>query len=436
MRLSGRAIGWLALGGLCALAAPLVPWLLWVAIVVDAALAIALIADALQVREAAKLRVARSYDDVLSLGTENLVTLTVENPTPLTFNLTLRDVPPDVCESTGEIVSGVLAAGVTFIARYHLTPRQRGEVPFGPLAVRVKTLLGLWVLQRLECTGELVKIYPNIRQTKQQHLLSRKARARQMGVRAMRLRGQGMEFDALREYLPDDELRRIDWHASARRGVLITREYDIERSQQIMLVLDLGRSMASHLDYMTKLDHAVNASVLLTYVAMQAGDRIGVMAFSDTVETYLPPGKGPGQLTQVLEHLYPLQPRMVEADYRLAFSTLAARQRKRSLIILFTDLVDPDSSRHLRRHLALLHPQHLVLCVALSDYELRDILDGPPPDLSSMYTQAMATAVLEDRQLALAELHQRGILTADATPSDLSVAVVNRYLGIKREGKV
>jgi len=436
MRLSGLAIGWMALGGLCLLASPLAKQLLWVAIVVNGALAIMLVADALMLRRLEVLATKREHDEILSLGAANLVRLTVDNPTPFTCRLALRDSPPAECTSESPDAAGTLAAFGRFTHQYHLTPLKRGECRFGPLTLRVKTVAGLWVMQRHYARDDRVKVYPNIQQTKQQHLLSRRMRARQMGLRALRLLGRGTEFESLRDYLPDDELRRVDWKASARRNSLITREYDIERSQQIMLVLDLGRAMASHLDYMTKLDHAINAAVLLTYVSAQAADRVGVMAFADEVVAYMPPGKGAGQLPLVLDRLYPLHPRLVESDYRGAFTFLAHHLRKRSLIVIFTDLIDPESSRRLMDNLALLHPQHMVLCVALSDYELKEILSGPPPDAAGMYQQTVANLVLEDRQLALSTLHHRGILTVDAAPSDLSVAVVNRYLAIKREGRV
>lgn len=435
MRMSGMAVGWVALGGLCLLASPLLPGMLAVALLLDAVLLVLLIADAAILRQAGAVTARREHEEILSLGAANPVTLVVDNPTAFPLRLALRDAIPDRCESDRYSGSGALAAYGAFRHTYQLTPLARGLQTFGPLTVRLKSAFGLWILQRELIRDGAVKVYPNIRQTGQQ-LLSRQLRSRQMGIRALRLRGHGMEFESLRDYLPDDELRKVDWKASARRGALVTREYDVERSQQIMLVLDLGRAMASHLDYMTKLDHAINASVLLTCVSGQVQDRIGVMAFADDIVSYLPPGKGGGQLPQVLEQLYPLQPRPVESNYRLAFTYLANRLRKRALIILFTDLIDPDSSRRLLDSLAVLHPQHLVLCVALSDYELREILSGAPPDVDGMYQQAMATAVLEDRHLALGQLHRRGILTVDAAPSDLSVAVVNKYLGIKREGKV
>ena len=436
MRLSGLAIGWLALGGLCLLAAPLATPLLWLALAMNGVLAVLLAADAILLRRLDALRATRAHDEILSLGAANLVRITVDNPTPFRCRVVLRDAPPPECTSEAPDASGLLEKFGQFSFQYHLTPLKRGACRFAPLTLRVKTMGGFWVMQRCYAGDDAVKVYPNIQQTKQQHLLSRRMRARQMGVRALRLLGQGAEFESLRDYLPDDELRRVDWKASARRNSLITRQYDIERSQQIMLVLDLGRAMASHLDYMTKLDHAINASVLLTYVSAQAQDRVGVMAFADEIVAYMPPGKGAGQLPLVLEQLYPLHPHLVESDYRSAFTYLAHHLHKRSLIVIFTDLIDPESSRRLIDNLTLLHPQHMVLCVALSDYELKEMLSGPPPNLTGMYQQAVANIVLEDRQLALATLHRRGILTVDAAPSDLSVAVVNRYLAIKREGRV
>jgi uncharacterized protein (DUF58 family) len=437
MRLSGIAIAGVAVGGLLLMAAPVGPVFLWAALAVDLVLAILLTVDALLLRRAHDIVVHREHEEILSLGATNRVTLVADNPTGTAFRITLRDTLPDQCEETGPYTGGgLLPAFGTFEHVYHLTPLQRGAFSFGRVCLRVKTGLGLWLLQREPLEGTPFKVYPNIRQTKQQHLLSRRMRARQMGLRAMRLRGQGQEFESLRDYLPDDELRRVDWKASARRGNLVTRQYDVERSQQILLVLDLGRAMASRLDYMTKLDHAINACVLLTYVSAQAQDRVGVMAFADEIVAFMPPGKGAGQLSAVLEQLYPLQAHPVESNYREAFSFLAHHQRKRSLVIIFTDLIDPDSSKRLIDHLSLLHPQHLVLCVALSDFELKELLTGVPANHTGMYQQAIATAVLEDRQLALAQLHQRGILTVDAAPSDLAVAVVNRYLAIKREGRV
>lgn len=436
MRLSGVTIAWLAIGALCLIGAPLYYPLFLAGVIIDVALLVLLVTDMLLLRQTRGVLGRREIEDILSLGTPNLVTLVFENRSPFPVRITMRDAIPGQCESSHALSSAKVAAQGTWRHSYQLTPRMRGKQQFGPLTVRIKTVLGLLVSQRELLNGGEVKIYPNIQQTHQGQLGSQQMRMRQIGIRKARVRGAGKEFESLRDYLPDDELRTVDWKASARRGNLVTREYDVERSQQIMLVLDLGRTMASHLDYMTKLDHAINASVLLTYISQQSQDRVGVMAFADEVVKFTPPGKNFSQLSSILELLYPLQPRLVESNYRLAFAYLANRLRKRSLIIIFTDLIDPDSSHRLMENLSMLHPQHLVLCVALSDYELKGILSGVPGDYPGMYQQAMATAVLEDRQLAISKLHQQGILTVDAAPSDLSVAVVNKYLDIKRNGRV
>ncbi|MEI7832333.1 MAG: DUF58 domain-containing protein [bacterium] len=437
MRLSGRAIGLLILGGLCLMMAPRVEVLLWVGLGIDALLAVALVTDYLLLQRAREITGRREHDDILSMGVSNIIRIVVENPLAAVFHVALRDVPPDASENTDpSMSSGKLPAFGSFSFSYHLLPRARGAHNFGALTARVKTPIGLWMRQLTLLHDGMVKVYPNLRDTRQPQLLARRLRASALGLRAMRLRGQGMEFESLRDYMPDDELRHVDWKASARRGSMVTREYDVERSQQLMIVLDLGRAMSTHLDDLTKLDHAINATVLLTHAAAHSSDRVGIMAFAEEVVAYMPPGKGGSQLSRVLEQLYPLQPRPVESDYRRCFAYLANRLRKRSLVIIFTDLIDPDSSKRLVDNISLLHPQHLVLCVALSDYELVDILSGAPASETGLYQQTMATAVMEDRQLALAQLHQRGILTLDAAPSDLSLTVVNRYLQIKKEGRV
>ena len=319
MRPSGLTIGWLLVGSVFLLAAPLLPLFLWIGLGIDAALLVLALTDVLLLRGTRAVQAQRAYDDILSLGTANLVTITVENPTVIPLRVALRDYPPEQCDGELTISSGELKARGSFTFSYHLTPLRARGVRLRPgdgasqnatRSVRAAARAGA---RRF---GEGVSEYP----ADQAGAVALQALApRQMGLRAMRLRGRGTEFESLRDYQPDDELRWVDWKASARRGNLVAREYDIERSQQILLVLDMGRPMASHLDYMTKLDHAINASVLLTYVSAQADDRVGLMAFADEVVTFMPPGKGRGQLPLVLEQLYPLQPRQVESDYRGAF---------------------------------------------------------------------------------------------------------------------
>lgn len=281
-----------------------------------------------------------------------------------------------------------------------------------------------------------VRVYPDVRQIRQYDMLARQNRTAQVGLRRVRQVGLGSEFERLRDYVPNDELRRVDWKATARRGALMTREYDVERTQTVVLALDLGRTMASRLEAMSKADYAVNACVLLSYVAALADDHVGLYAFAEQPLRYLQPGKGRPQVFNLLEALYPLHAVPREANYRLAFTYLAARLRKRALIILFTDLIDPDSSRRLIESISVLSRRHRVLCVAFSDYELAEVVEAAPEQSDDLYRQAVAASMLDDRRRALAELAHRGILTVDAGPSGLTVAAINKYLELKAAARV
>jgi uncharacterized protein (DUF58 family) len=281
-----------------------------------------------------------------------------------------------------------------------------------------------------------VKVYPNVRQIREYELLARQDRSRQMGLRRAKQMGVGLEFDRLREYLPDDEPRRLDWKATARRGQLMTREFDIERSQNVMLVLDLGRTMASRLEEMTKVDLAVNACVLLAHIAAANDDRVGLYTFAAAPGLFLPPDRGREQVFRLLDGLYRARAVAEEANYRTGFAVLAARQRKRALLLLFTDLIDPDSSRRLIETISLLTAKHRVVCVAFGDHELADLVRARPAAGEDLYRQAVAITMLEDRRLALAELSRRGVITVDASPANLGVAAVNKYLELKRAGRM
>jgi uncharacterized protein (DUF58 family) len=216
----------------------------------------------------------------------------------------------------------------------------------------------------------------------------------------------------------------------------MTREYDVERTQTVVLALDLGRTMASRLEVMTKADYAVNACVLLSYVAALADDQIGLFAFAEQPRLFMRPGKGRAQVFRLLEGLYSQHAVARESNYRVAFTHLASQLRKRTLVILFTDLIDPDSSRRLIESIGVLSKRHRVLCVAFSDYELAEVVEALPERPDDMYRQAVAASMLEDRRRALAELARRGVLSVDAGPSGLTVTAVNKYLELKSAAKV
>lgn len=398
--------------------------------------------DISNLRDSRKCTVSRVPETVLSLGEQNPVFIEIEHDGSFPLWITVKDEPPQEFEVHPRTLTLRMRPQEYVKANYKVKPNERGHYIFGSLNVRYTTILGLMMREeRISCEMP-VKVYPDVFQTKKHLVLARENRATQMGLRKSRLLGQGYQFERLRDYVPDDSMRHVDWKATARRGSLITREYDVEQSQHIMIVLDMGRTMASRtVDEgnqlgMTKADYAINASVLLAHVAAQSDDRVGLFCFAESPITFVPPGKGKAQASALMEALYDLQPRTEESDYFVNLNILSQKQRKRSLVFVFTDLIDPESSRSLITSMSLLIQKHLVVCIALADYELPTILDTSPANVPDMYTQAVALSIIHERRRALAQLSKLGVITIDATPSDLTVSAVNKYLQLKREARI
>jgi uncharacterized protein (DUF58 family) len=262
-------------------------------------------------------------------------------------------------------------------------------------------------------------------------LLLKRNRLQEMGLRTTRQFGEGTEFERLREYLPDDEYRRINWKATARRNFPVTTEYQTERSQQVIAVLDVGRMMQSPVADIAKLDYVVNAVLLLTYVATGKGDRVGMMSFADDVMHYLGPRQGRGQFYRMLELLYAVEPQPVEPDYRKALAYLALKQRRRALVVVFTDLTGGASLNSLVAQMSMLARSSLPLLVTISDPDVVSASQMSPNDSLGVYQRAAASQLLDERRVVLDALRQRGVLTLDVPANQLSMSVINRYLELK-----
>ena len=380
--------------------------------------------------------ITRQLDDPVSLGAFNPVQITIASKGNTPLDVEIRDEPHEDFLIDERELKVKVPGGSERDVTYHLTPLKRGSYPLGNLNARFRTPLGFMILHRTYDMSVEARVYPNILETKKHQLLARKDQLNRMGLRVSRLRGTGLEFDSLREYVPDDELRKVDWKATARRNSMVTREYNFERSRNIVLMIDCGRLMTAYDGDLTKLDHAINAAMLLTYVSIQNDDRVGMISFSGEILDYVPCGKGKAQSDLMLDKLYGIQPEPIEPDYRRAMIYTANRIKKRSLIVLFTDLMDPDSSARLLDYINVLGRKHLVMCVALREREWDRLQLTSPESEEELYEQAVAISVLDDRARALKELEARGVLTVDATFKDLSIATVNRYLRVKQEARL
>lgn len=382
------------------------------------------------------LDLQRQVDDKLSLGADNPVRITVRSRSDHGAVLQIKDDPPSDFHTPQRLQRLSLKPWEQADILYHTRPTGRGRYAFGNLHARGRSLLGLSYWQRSFPAAHEVAVYPNLLEVSRYQYLARTDRLRQGGFRVMHRLGEGTEFESLREYTPDDEFRSIDWKATARRGRPTARQFEIERSQTIIIMIDAGRMMTAQIGEMSRLDYAINAALMLAYVASEKDDAVGLLSFADEVKGFVPPGKGRQQVGRITEALYDLQPALVEPDYAAAFGVLHGRARKRALVVCFTDLVDVDASRRLLAHLVALAPHHLPMLITLSDPVLQKAARQAPEDTAGVYQRAVAGQVLEDREKALGVLRQRGVMVLDAAPEKLTVSAVNEYLRLKARGRL
>lgn len=378
----------------------------------------------------------RITDDALSVAAPNDVTVRVRNETPLRLRATVRDEPPPEF-SLGEGEAGErqksfpLGAFEVQTFNYTVTPPARGDFAFADIYVRLVGPMDLIIRQGRIPARMPVSVFPNLRAVEDYDLMLRRAHLVKQGARRTRIGGGGREFSSLRDYTPDDEFRVIDWKATARRGKVTSRTFEAERSQDVLLLIDLGRLMRQEIGHTQKLDHVVNAALMLGHVVAEADDRVGLLSFADEARAWLPPRRGRAATNDILNALYAARAEPIESDYRTAFRFLSARWRKRSLAVLFTDIADPESSAMLLAEIAQLAASHLVVCVVVSDPLIGQRARQMPDAAPQVYEKAVAEEVIADRRRALNVLKKRGVLVVDAEPSELSVELVARYLAVK-----
>ncbi|NOX61060.1 MAG: DUF58 domain-containing protein [Chloroflexi bacterium] len=376
----------------------------------------------------------REHDERLSLATWNRISVHIYlRHSPRSLSIWLRDeVPPTFgIRETDRVLSGSVVGGDVRTLHYRVRPPRRGDYSFGDLHLRWKSVLGLFRQQASFPAAETVKVYPNLVDVRKYDLLVRQNRLWELGLRKARVLGGGTEFERLREYFPDDEYRRINWKATARRGKPISMEFETERSQNLVAMLDIGRMMRSPVGDVARLDFAINAVLLLAFVATQKGDRVGALTFADVVQTWLAPRTGRGQFLRMLETLYSVEGQPVEPDYNRAFQYFSTRQRKRSLVLVFTDFTASFSTDSLVAHMSLLRRRHLPLLITIGDPSIHRLARQPITDSATLYQRTVAEQLLDERKLILERLQRLGVLTLDVPADKLSVAVIDKYLELK-----
>jgi uncharacterized protein (DUF58 family) len=324
----------------------------------------------------------------------------------------------------------------TATIRTTLRPARRGR--FNPTEVVVRTdgPLGLLARQARRRLPSLIRVHPPFRSRKEAELRIEKARILEVGLRSARGRGGGTDFDQLREYGPDDDHRRIDWAATARSQRVIVRTFRAERNQTVVLLLDNGRVMAGRVGGVPRVEHAMDAVLCVTTVATRLGDKCGLVAFDRQVKAVVAPASSRHQVGRVTEAMYDLEPALVESDYRGAFTTALARFRRRSMLIVLSDLVEQVVGESLLPALPMVSRRHLVVVAAVSDPDVVAWAAGPAPDAEAAYRKAAAVAALEARARAAASLRALGAIVVDAPPGQLAARLADAYLEAKATGRL
>jgi uncharacterized protein (DUF58 family) len=297
--------------------------------------------------------------------------------------------------------------------------------------VRVQSRLGLWNTYRDYPVETTINVYPDMQQLSRYAVLARTNRLSLMGVRRTRRIGQDHEFERLRDYTPDDNYKHIDWRSTARRNKLTVRDFQTSQSQRLIFLIDCGRMMTNQSGGISLLDHALNAMLMLSYVALRQGDAVGMLGFSDQIHSFVPPRGGMNQMNRLLHASFDRFPALVESRYDQAFLHVGAHCQKRSLVILVTNVIDEVNSQQIERYMCTLAGRHLPLGVLLRDHQLFDAVEHIDPLPEDLFRTAAAAGILSWRKQVLRDLEHQGVLALDVFPENMTAPLVNKYLEIK-----
>jgi len=375
--------------------------------------------------------VRRTMPDPFSLGEPEEVTVVIQNHFAAGLMAKVSDHAPADLRPEPREVSGQFDPGGVLKVTYRTYSPRRGAYKFGPVDLQVWRDEGWWRRQVRLPEQREVAVFPNIVAIKRIQLSLRRGLRAMVGMRRAKPPGASTAFAGLRDYVRGDDVRRVSWTATARRDRPVVIEVEAERGQQVIIAIDCGRLMTAPAGDLDKLDHAVNAALMLAWVAQAYGDRVGLLTFDDRVTSFIKPERGTTQLRRITEALYAVQPEYVEPDFGHAMTHLALRVGRRSMVVLLTDVQDPEASRELVAHALRLAARHLVLVVAMSDPAALSARDDPIDTTDRAYEWAAAEEFVASRRESFELLRRGGVLGLDVVAGRLSPSLVERYLELK-----
>ena len=392
----------------------------------------ALLADAFLLFRLKPITVSRKLPGRFAIGVAREIQVTLKNSNSNSLILDFFEGLPESIESAQLPWRGEVPGHGFTEVRYEATPLSRGLFTFTASHLRMESQLGLWQRKLRTADTAEVKVYPNYEPVVRYTLLAMSNRLSQMGIITKNRAGQSREFHQLREYMDGDVLSQVDWKATARRNQLVSREYREQRDQTLIFMLDSGRRMRALDGALPQFDHCLNATLLLSYIALRQGDRIGVMGFGGT-DRWLPPVKGQHSMSTVLNHLYDYRSSSASSDFSEAAERLMAVQRRRALVVLLTNLRSEDSA-HLLPPLRLLRRRHLVIVASMREQNVTNRLREPVVNFDDALFTAAGHGYFAERASFLANLRDHGVMTLDETAASLPAALANAYHEIKRRG--
>jgi uncharacterized protein (DUF58 family) len=412
------------------------PRLAYGILVWDGLILLAALMDGVRLPTPSSIEASRAWISAPALGSSVDLELTLAHRNSFLLQCQLiDDLPPQLLEAPAQRKLRVYP-NVQSTLRYTVRPRERGDVQVGDLYLRYTSTLGLLSRWAVAPLSQQVRIYPELRTAEDQQIFLAKSRKIDLQLRQMRQRGLGREFESLREYRLGDDLRDVCWTASARRGDLVTRQFQTERSQSVWIVLDTGRLLRARVadnkaNRYTKLDYACSTAVALAQLALYSGDRVGLLAYGRRIEQQILPGRGAAHMRQFLESLSQLHAVPSESDHLRATAILGRLQPRRALILWVTDLAESSMRPEVIDGAAQLLHRHVVLFVAMAQPEVAAIAQAIPANVEQMFRSTAAQEMATRRELLLAQLRDQGAITLDTLPGQMTASVLNHYLSIK-----
>jgi len=379
-----------------------------------------------------KLKITRTLDPHLALGVRQKVTIKVSNQSPRPEQLWITDSPSSQIQLLGLPLAAQIAPGEHAVLHYRIIPLQRGLAEFGQVCCRIMSSLKLWEKNTYYCEPEVAKIYPNYKPLFQSSFINSELLYSDWGVQLSQRRGEGTDFRQLRDFRVGDSLRQIDWRATARFNRPISREYQEERDQQVIFLLDCGRRMRAKDGDISHFDHALNALLLSAFIALRQGDKVGLLSFAGQAR-WVPPVKGRHQISHLLDQIYDLDSSLDTSDFLEVAQQLMTRQSKRSLIILISS-IEPEDRDDLSKAAKMLSRHHLVLVACMRQQALSEAQQNQIESIEDALSYCGASQQMQKQAAMLAELKSDNVIVADTQPSYMHSALISEYMALKRGG--